>query len=159
LDAGRGSARRRRLLTATILAALTLESISPVSPVAAGGASITDFQCFNGPASGGRSSNTVAWGSGQLNCSGEVGSSNITLQLQLCINLRGFCAAWQNWNPIMAYRGEFGPGSFRIPTTGVATQGGLSDNHMYRLVETSSAQSTVTGLWYSDQYFTSGWIQ
>jgi hypothetical protein len=165
IGAGRASARRRRLLTATILAALSLASIAPVSPAAADdgastlGAGINDFICYNGPAYGGRSSNTVAWGQGQMACYGDVGSENITLQLQLCLSLGSGCLGWQNVNPIMAFGAHYGQGSFWVPTSGVARQGGLSDGARYRLVQTGRAQSTRTGIWYEDKWITASWIQ
>ena len=166
IGAGRASARRGRLLTAAILAALSLASMAPVSPAAADdgastfGAGINDFICYNGPAYGGRYNNTVAWGQGQMACYGDVGSENITLQLQLCLLIgRGGCVAWQNVNPIMAARAHYGQGSFWVPISGVATQGGLSDSKRYRLVQTGRAQSTRTGIWYEDKWITASWIQ
>jgi hypothetical protein len=47
------------------------------------------------------------------------------------------------------------PGTYYL----VGTQGGLSYNHMYRLIQTGRAPSTVTGLWYEDQWVTGSWMQ
>lgn len=156
------SRQRRRYASAVVGLLVGVLAFAPGSPAvqhAKADIAPVDFHCFVADY-GARYNNTTAQGWGHLTCSGQIGQSNMTLQLQHCfVDFLDVCATWQNVNPIMGYRSELGVGNFWLPTTGVLLQGGLTSGGLYRLVMYTQAQSSGTGIWYYDLLWTPQWRQ
>lgn len=141
-----------RAVAMVLTLVLALGAFAPGSPLVSSARAAMACETM---AWGGRTTDTVAWGTGRVICTGTAGSGGMQLLLEHCEwDFAGACLSWSGvlW---LGSRSFFGPGYWYLgPKSGAAL-----NNNIYHVVLFSQVQSTATGIIYQDTNTTTQWRQ